>query len=254
MYKKVEICGISTDSLPKVGQAQTEMMLTRLKNGDESIREEFIRCNLRLVLSVIRKFGYRGENMDDIFQIGCIGLIKAINNFDLKYDVKFSTYAVPMIAGEVKRYLRDAGAIRVSRSIKDVAYKAMKIKESNPSAAKENKDIAQQLGISVKKVDEAMKAICEPASLHEYVFGSDNDGLTVMDQLKDEKNIEDNWVDNIALKEAVASLDEKEMLIINLRYYKGRTQNEVAKKIGISQAQVSRIEKNALAAIKRQMT
>lgn len=253
MYKKVEICALSTSSLPKRTPQEIEMMVIRLKNGDNSIKEEFIKSNLRLVLSIVQKFASNKNNMDDIFQIGCIGLIKAIDNFDLKYNVRFSTYAVPMIAGEIKRYLRDSGMIQVSRSVKDVAYKALKIKETLQNENLQNNQIAQILGVDIKQIDEAMKAICEPCSLNDIIYQSDNNEISVINQVKDEKNTEENWVENIALKQALKNLSDREKQIINMRYYKGITQSQVAEKIGISQAQVSRIEKCALDTIRAQL-
>lgn len=253
MYKRVEICGVSTSSLPKKTPAEIEMMITRLKNGDYSVKDDFVKANLRLVLSIVQKFSSNKENIDDIFQIGCIGLLKAIDNFDLKYNVKFSTYAVPMIEGEIKRYLRDSGMIQISRSVKDVAYKALKVKEQMQNENLQNSQIAKILGIDTILVDEAMRAICEPCSLSETLYQSDNSEVCIMNQIKDEKNTEENWIENIALNQAFKYLSPKEKQIINMRYYKGITQSKVADKIGISQAQVSRIEKTALENIKSRL-
>lgn len=253
MYKRVELCGVSTATLPKKTPQEIEIMIKRLKNGDYTVKDEFIKANLRLVLSIVQKFSANKENIDDIFQIGCIGLIKAIDNFNLKYNVKFSTYAVPMIEGEIKRYLRDSGMLQVSRSVKDIAYRALKLKENFQDENLHNAQIAKILGTDINKVDEAMCALCEPCSLNEVVFQSDNNEISVMNQLKDEKNIEDNWVENIALYQALKNLSDKEKEIIAMRYYKGITQAQVADKIGISQAQVSRIEKSALETIRTQL-
>lgn len=253
MYKKVDICGINTALLPKRSNAEIEMLLIRLKNGDLSVKDEFIRSNLRLVLSITQKFSSSNENIDDIFQIGCIGLIKALDNFDLKFNVKFSTYAVPMIIGEIKRYLRDSTSVKVSRSLKDIAYKTLKIKEEAAGKSISNEKIASILGVKEELINDAMQAITEPCSLYENLYQSDNEKTTVMDQVKDEKNNENSWIDNISLREAIKTLSKKEKEIIELRYYKGKTQVQVAAKIGISQAQVSRIEKNALSMLKNEI-
>lgn len=253
MYKKVDICGINTSMLPKRSNAEIEMLLIRLKKGDLSVKDEFLRSNLRLVLSITQKFSSSNENIDDIFQIGCIGLIKALDNFDLKFNVRFSTYAVPMIAGEIKRYLRDSTSVKVSRSLKDIAYKALKLREEAGGKGISDEKIASMLGVSPEIVNDAMLAITEPCSLYENLYQSDNEKATVMDQVKDEKNNENSWIENISLREAIKSLSEKEKEIIELRYYKGKTQVQVAAKIGISQAQVSRIEKSALVMLKNEM-
>ncbi len=239
--------------LPKRSNAEIEMLLIRLKNGDLSVKDEFIRSNLRLVLSITQKFSSSNENIDDIFQIGCIGLIKALDNFDLKFNVKFSTYAVPMIIGEIKRYLRDSTSVKVSRSLKDIAYKTLKIKEEAAGKSISNEKIASILGVKEELINDAMQAITEPCSLYENLYQSDNEKTTVMDQVKDEKNNENSWIDNISLREAIKTLSKKEKEIIELRYYKGKTQVQVAAKIGISQAQVSRIEKNALSMLKNEI-
>ena len=253
MINKVEISSIQTSSLPKMKQDEVEKMLIRVKNGDTELKNEFIKCNLRLVLSVLQKFNYRKENMDDLFQIGCIGLIKAVDNFDFKYNVKFSTYAVPMIIGEIKRYLRDNSMLRVSRSLKDIAYRALKLKEQNPEKNLSNEDIAKELDISVKQLEQALDSLIEPISLFDSIYSDNGENIIVLDQIRDYKNCEENWVSNISLVEAIKSLTDKERGIINRRYYQGRTQVEVAEELGISQAQISRIEKNALAKIKKQI-
>lgn len=254
LINKVEICGVNTSKLPVLSNKEKEEMLIKIKSGDENAREEFINGNLRLVLSVIQKFYNRGEIADDLFQVGCIGLIKAIDNFDLSVGVKFSTYAVPMIIGEVRRYLRDYNAIRVSRSVKDIAYKALTIKETlirkngiEPSL----EQIAKELDLPVKEISNALDAIQEPVSLYEPIFHDGTDTLFVMDQVSDKKNTDESWTEEIALKEAISKLNDREKNIVMLRFFKGKTQIEVASEIGISQAQVSRLEKNAINHIKK---
>ncbi|MCL1913398.1 MAG: sigma-70 family RNA polymerase sigma factor [Eubacteriaceae bacterium] len=251
MLNKVEICGISTATLPKLRHQEVEEMLVRLKNGEEDLKDEFVRCNLRLVLSVVQKFTHKRENLDDIFQIGCIGLIKAIDNFDFTYNVKFSTYAVPMIIGEIRRYLRDNSVLRVSRSLKDIAYKALKLKEMSGNEQMTNEQIALALGIDKKDVDIAIDATVEPYSLFESVYNESGENVVLLDQIKDEKSNEESWLEKIALVEAVSQLNEKEKSVVNMRYYQGKTQIEVAEEVGISQAQVSRIEKNAIERLKK---
>ena len=254
IINKVEICGVNTSKLPILSNKEKEALMIKIKHGDTFAREEFINGNLRLVLSVIQKFYNRGEQADDLFQVGCIGLIKAIDNFDINVGVKFSTYAVPMIIGEVRRYLRDYNSIRVSRSVKDIAYKALSVKEA--FMHKNNKEpsveeIAKELGLTVKEVSNALEAIQDPVSLFEPVFHDGTDTLFVMDQVSDNKNTDENWTEDIALKEAISKLNEREKNIVMLRFFKGKTQMEVANEIGISQAQVSRLEKNAINHIKR---
>ena len=246
---KVEICGVNTSELPVLKNNQMTELLIKIKDGDEEARQKFVRGNLRLVLSVIQKFNNRGENIDDLFQIGCIGLIKAIDNFDLSQNVRFSTYAVPMIIGEIRRYLRDNNPIRVSRSLKDIAYKALQVREKLVrSNAKEPtvSEIAKELGLEVESVVMALDAIQDPISLFDPVYQDNGDAIFVMDQVQDKKDTDENWLQEIALKEAIKKLNSREKLVLDLRFYKGRTQIEVADEIGISQAQVSRIEKNAL--------
>ena len=246
---KVEICGVNTARLPLLGSAEQELLLKEIKEGNENARIQFIEGNLRLVLSVIRRFSASTENMDDLFQIGCIGLIKSIDNFDLSLGVKFSTYAVPMIIGEIRRYLRDNNSIRVSRSLRDIAYRAIYAKESyiksnlkEPTIA----EIAEEIGIEKEMIVYAMDAIQSPVSLFEPVYTEGGDTLYVMDQISDKKNKEETWVENLSLREAINRLNKRERHIIDLRFYEGKTQMEVAQEIGISQAQVSRLEKNAL--------
>ena len=249
MTNKVEICGVNTSKLPTLSREEKDKLFVLIKAGDTKAREKFIQGNLRLVLSVIKRFNNRGENVDDLFQVGCIGLIKAIDNFDLSQNVQFSTYAVPMIIGEIRRYLRDNNAIRVSRSLKDIAYKALHVKEkliSMNSKEPTITEIAKELDLPKEDVVFALDAIADPVSLFEPVYHEGNEAIFVMDQLKDTKNIDENWLENIALNEAMKHLDEREKHILNLRFFMGRTQMEVADEIGISQAQVSRLEKNAL--------
>jgi len=249
LVNKVEICGVNTSKLPILTNTQKDELFKRIKNGDKSAREEFIRGNLRLVLSVIQRFNNRGEHVDDLFQVGCIGLIKAIDNFDLSQNVKFSTYAVPMIIGEIRRYLRDNNSIRVSRSLKDTAYKALQAKEKltnklsrDPSVS----EIAEEMNIPREDVILALDAIQDPISLFESVYHDGGDAIYVMDQVSDEKNNDESWLENISINEAISRLSERERMIIDLRFFRGRTQMEVAEEIGISQAQVSRLEKAAL--------
>lgn len=249
LVNKVEICGVNTSKLPVLTNDQKKALFERMHNGDASAREEFIRGNLRLVLSVIQRFNNRGEYVDDLFQVGCIGLIKAIDNFDVSQNVKFSTYAVPMIIGEIRRYLRDNNSIRVSRSLRDIAYKALQTKERlTISNAKEPtvNEIAADLKIAKEDIVLALDAIQDPISLFESVYHDGGDAIFVMDQVKDEKNHDENWLEEISLREGIRKLNEREKLILNLRFFEGKTQMEVADEIGISQAQVSRLEKSAL--------
>ena len=246
---KVEICGVNTSKLPLLKQAEKDALFLRIGEGDMDAREEYIKGNLRLVLSVIKRFSSSNENVDDLFQIGCIGLIKAIDNFDTSLNVKFSTYAVPMIIGEIRRFLRDNNSIRVSRSLKDTAYKAIYAKEA---LTKKNlkeptlEEIATEIGISTEDIIYALDAIQNPMSLYEPVFTDGGDTLYVMDQISDKKNKEETWIEHLSLSDAMKKLTEREHEIISLRFFSGKTQMEVAELIGISQAQVSRLEKNAL--------
>ncbi|HZK02020.1 MAG TPA: RNA polymerase sporulation sigma factor SigG [Anaerovoracaceae bacterium] len=249
MAVKVEICGVNTSKLPVYKDKQMKEMIEKIKGGDKEVRDEFIRGNLRLVLSVIQKFNNRGENPDDLFQVGCIGLIKALDNFDTSHNVKFSTYAVPMIIGEIRRYLRDNNAIRVSRSLRDMAYKALQAKEKLMAQSQREptvSEIAKELEVTVEEVVIALNSIQDPISLFEPVFHDEGDALYVMDQVKDTVNTDEKWMDNISLSEAMNKLSDKERNILTMRFFEGRTQMEVAEEIGISQAQVSRLEKNAL--------
>ncbi|MBS4960291.1 MAG: RNA polymerase sporulation sigma factor SigG [Clostridiales bacterium] len=256
MYNKVEICGVNTSKLPILNPVQKKLLFERIKQGDEEARRQYIYGNLRLVLSVIQRFSNRGEYMDDLFQVGCIGLIKAIDNFDVTQNVQFSTYAVPMIIGEVRRYLRDNNAIRVSRSLRDTAYKALQVREKLTSEKGEEprvEDIAKELGIPKEDVVMAMDAIQDPVSLFEPVYHDGTDALFVMDQVKDEKDTDAAWLENIAIREAMRRLTPREKHILELRFFQGRTQMEVSEEIGISQAQVSRLEKSALGHMRKHM-
>ncbi len=249
MINKVEICGVNTSKLPVLSNKEKEKLFERIHQGDESAREEFINGNLRLVLSVIQRFNNRGEYVDDLFQVGCIGLIKAIDNFDTSHNVRFSTYAVPMIIGEIRRYLRDNNSIRVSRSLRDIAYKALQAKERltvKNSREPTISEVAKELNLPKEEVVFALDAIQDPISLFESVYHDGGDAIFVMDLVKDEKSVDDNWLENISLKEAISKLNDREKHILRLRFFQGRTQMEVAEEIGISQAQVSRLEKTAL--------
>lgn len=251
---KVNICGVNTSKLPILSENEKMELIYKIKQGDSVAKEKFINGNLRLVLSVIQRFGGRGECVDDLFQVGCIGLIKAINNFDLSHEVKFSTYAVPMIIGEIRRYLRDNNSIRVSRSLRDIAYKALAVKEKFTAQHQREpspEEIAKELSLTKEEVVSALDAIVDPISLYEPIYHDGADAVFVMDQVKDEKNIEENWIEEISLKEAMKRLSEREKLILRLRFFSGKTQMEVASEVGISQAQVSRLEKSALGHMKK---
>lgn len=254
MYNnKVIICGVDTSKLPLLKEKEKEELLKKVKSGDKKARDKLINGNLRLVLSVIQRFTGRGENLDDLFQVGCIGLIKSIDNFDITQNVRFSTYAVPMIIGEIRRYLRDNNSIRVSRSIKDTAYKAMQVKERLASKNQNEptvQEIAKELGISVEEVVIALESIVSPISLYDPVYTDGGDTIYVLDQVGD-NNDDRNWLDEIALKEAIKNLSEREKNILSLRFMQGKTQMEVSEEIGISQAQVSRLEKSALQRIRQ---
>lgn len=254
-YGKVEISGINTSKLKVLSEKEKNELLEKVRKGDMKAREELINGNLRLVLSVIQRFTGRGESPDDLFQVGCIGLIKAIDNFSTEFGVKFSTYAVPMIEGEVKRHIRDSGQIRVSRSLRDTAYKAMQAKEKLTSKLKRDptiEEISENIGMRREDVVIALEAVSEPISLYEPVFSESGDTVYVMDQIGD-NNDDRNWLDEIALKEAISSLGSREKKILNLRFIQGKTQVEIASEIGISQAQVSRLEKGALNKIKKEI-
>ena len=256
MRGKVEICGINTAELKVLKNEEMVALLKRLRQGDEAAREALICGNLRLVLSVIQRFAGRGENVDDLFQVGCIGLMKAIDNFDVEQGVRFSTYGVPMIAGEIRRYLRDNSAIRVSRSVRDTAYRVLQAREAlmaqdqrEPSV----EQIAQYLDLPREEVVMAMDAVVDPISLYEPLYDQAGDTVCVMDQVKDNANTAEHWLDHLSLKEAIGKLDPRQRRILAMRFYQGKTQMETAAEIGISQAQVSRLEKGAIACIKREL-
>lgn len=254
MQGKVEICGVNTAKLKVLTNEETIALLHRTKEGDVEAREKLISGNLRLVLSVIQKFMGRGENPDDLFQVGCVGLIKAIDGFDLNQPVRFSTYGVPMIVGEIRRYLRDNSSIRVSRSMRDTAYKVMQARERLMAQSQREptvEQIAAELGIPREDVVFAMDAIVEPVSLYDPIYDHGGDAICVMDQVKDNRNTDESWLEKIALKEAMKRLGERERHILALRFYEGKTQMEVSNEVGISQAQVSRLEKNALNTIRK---
>ena len=251
---KVEISGVNTAKLPLLSSEEKTTLMKKIKQGDETARQEFINGNLRLVLSIIRRFWGRGENADDLFQVGCIGLIKAIDNFDLSQNVQFSTYAVPMIVGEIRRYLRDNNTIRVSRSVRDLAYKALAVKEKIYTQNQREAtivEIANELGVTKEEVIMSLDAIQEPVSLQEPAYSENAENIYLMDQIGDKKNTDDLWTQNLAISEAMKKLNEKEKTIINKRFFEGRTQIEVAEEIGISQAQVSRLERLAIGHIRR---
>ena len=255
-YNKVEICGVNTSTLQVLSDEEKRALLWRVKQGDEQARQDLIYGNLRLVLSIVQRFTGRRENLDDLFQVGCIGLCKAVDHFNVELDVKFSTYAVPMIIGEIRRYLRDNNSIRISRSVRDLAYRALQAKEElvrekegDPSI----EEIAARLGEKKETVVRAMEAIIEPISLYEPVYSENGDSIYVMDQLSDSNSSDEIWLENIVLREAMGRLTERERTIIHLRYYKNKTQMEIAEEIGISQAQVSRLEKGALAHMRAQI-
>ena len=256
MLGKVEICGVNTAKLPTLTAAETDALLARAKDGDAAAREKLVEGNLRLVLSVIQRFSGRGENADDLFQVGCVGLLKAIDNFDTSQNVRFSTYGVPMIIGEIRRYLRDNSSIRVSRSMRDTAYRVLQAREKLQREQQREptvEQIARELGIRREEVVFAMDAVCDPVSLFEPIYSDGGDAVCVMDQVRDTKNTDEDWLEQIALKEAMARLSERERQILALRYSDGKTQMEVSSEIGISQAQVSRLEKNAIKSIKKNM-
>ena len=249
LNNKVEICGVNTSKLPLLSKKEKEELFVKIKEGDEEARNVFINGNLRLVLSVIQRFYGRGETADDLFQVGCVGLIKAIDNFDLSQNVQFSTYAVPMIIGEVKRYLRDNNSIRVSRSVRDLAYKAIQFKEryTKEHGKEPNiEEIAKELGVEREEIAVSFDAIQDPISLQEPIYNDGTENIYIIDQIKDNKNTDELWAENMTIKGALEKLNEKEKMIVTKRFFQGRTQMEVASELGISQAQVSRLEKSAL--------
>lgn len=256
MLGKVEICGVNTTKLPTLTAAETDALLHRAKDGDAAAREKLVEGNLRLVLSVIQRFSGRGENADDLFQVGCVGLLKAIDNFDVSQNVRFSTYGVPMIIGEIRRYLRDNNTIRVSRSMRDTAYKALQARDRLQYQLNREPDldeIAAELQLPREEVVFALEAIQDPVSLFEPVFNDGGDALYIMDQIRDDSVRDDAWLEDIAIRDAMQHLPDREKRILRLRFFEGRTQMEVASSIGISQAQVSRLEKNALLHMRQHM-
>ncbi len=256
-YNKVEICGVNTNDLILLDDDEKKVLLNRIREGDAGARRDLICGNLRLVLSIIKRFAGKRDNADDLFQVGCLGLVKAVDNFNTELDVKFSTYAVPMIIGEIRRYLRDSNTLRVSRSIRDLAYRALK-KREEMQAERECEptldELAKELDVKKESLSEAMEAVVEPISIYEPVYTDGGDSLFVIDQLADVSSADDSWLENIALRDALKTLGEREKSIISMRYFKGRTQTEIADELGISQAQVSRLEKAALAKMKKCMS
>lgn len=254
--QKVEICGVDTSGLPRLSAKENEELMKQLKNGDRKARDKFIIGNMRLVLSLVKRFRIKNLGADDVFQAGCVGLIKAIDGFDMSVGVKFSTYAVPMIVGEIKRYLRDGNSLRVSRSIRDMAYKVLKAREAIEERDEEATvaRIAKELGTSEREVVYALDAISDPVSLYEPVYNKAGDTLLLMDQLCDDKNTDEIWTEHVALSEAMGKLGEREKRILFLRYYEGKTQTEISAEVGISQAQVSRLEKNAIENIRESIS
>ena len=256
MLSKVVICGGDTSGLPKLSQAEQEELLKKIKEGDEEAREKFIVGNMRLVRSIVRRFWAKNANADAVFQAGCVGLIKAVSNFDLSYGVRFSTYAVPLITGEIKRFLRDGNSLRVSRSIRDTAYRILKVREELEADDDDvtYDKIAKAMDIAVSEVAYALDAISDPVSLYDPVYNKSGDELLLVDQIYDKKNNDEVWTENAALYEAISKLDEREKSIILLRYFEGKTQTEISSEVGISQAQVSRLEKSALGRIRAQIS
>ncbi len=256
MLSKVVICGVDTTGLPKLSPEENEELIVKLKNGDKAARDKFIVGNMRLVLSLVKRFWAKNANADDVFQAGCVGLIKAIDNFDLKFGVKFSTYAVPMILGEIKRFLRDGNSLRVSRSIRDTAYRILKVREGIEERDEEAtiEKIAREMQVKEREIVYCLDAISDPVSLYDPVYNKAGDTLQIVDQLCDESQSEEIWTERVALKEAIDRLTEREKKILRLRYYEGKTQTEISSEVGISQAQVSRLEKNALASVKREIS
>lgn len=256
MLQKVVICGVETSGLPKLTSKENDELMRRLKAGDEGAREKFIIGNMRLVLSLVKRFWAKSANADDVFQAGCVGLIKAIDNFNLDFNVKFSTYAVPMILGEIKRFLRDGNSLRVSRSIRDTAYRILKVREGIEARDEEATiaKIAEEMQVQEREVVYALDAISDPVSLYEPVYNKSGDTLELMDQLCDETQSDEIWTERVALREAISRLTEREQKILRLRYYEGKTQTEISAEVGISQAQVSRLEKNALGNIRKEIS
>lgn len=256
MLQKVNICGVDTAGLPKLSAEENDRLMKALKNGDEQARERFIVGNMRLVLSLVKRFWAKNANADDVFQAGCVGLIKAIDHFDLKFNVKFSTYAVPMILGEIKRYLRDGNSLRVSRSIRDTAYRILKAREKIEAKDEEATiaRIAEELSLKEREVVYALDAISDPVSLYDPIYNKSGDAIELLDQICDEKQSDEVWTEHVALREALDRLNERERKILMLRYFEGKTQTEISREVGISQAQVSRLEKNAIGCIRKEIS
>ena len=256
MMQKVVICGVDTSGLPKLSAEENDRLMKALKGGDRAAREKFIVGNMRLVLSLVKRFWAKNANADDVFQAGCVGLIKAIDHFDLKFNVKFSTYAVPMILGEIKRYLRDGNSLRVSRSIRDTAYRILKAREKIEAQDEEATiaRIAEELELKEREVVYALDAISDPVSLYDPVYNKSGDALELMDQICDETQSDEIWTEHVALREAIERLGERERKILQLRYFEGKTQTEISAEVGISQAQVSRLEKNAIGCIRKEIS
>ena len=256
MLQKVVICGVDTSGLPKLSAEENDRLMKALKGGDRAAREKFIVGNMRLVLSLVKRFWAKNANADDVFQAGCVGLIKAIDHFDLKFNVKFSTYAVPMILGEIKRYLRDGNSLRVSRSIRDTAYRILKAREKIEAQDEEATiaRIAEELELKEREVVYALDAISDPVSLYDPVYNKSGDALELMDQICDESQSDEIWTEHVALREAIERLGERERKILQLRYFEGKTQTEISAEVGISQAQVSRLEKNAIGCIRKEIS
>ena len=257
MKRKVTICGIDTSTLPKLTHQQSNQLMLQLKNGDENARGKFVLCNMRLVLSVVQRYASRTNNMDDLFQVGCVGLLKAVDNFDVSYNLKFSTYAVPMIIGEIRRFLREGNSLHVSRSVRDMAFLALQTREKleyDTDKQATMDDIAKELGQPVEVIKNALDAISEPVSLFEPVYSDESDSVLVMDQIDDKKNTDEKWLENISLCQAIKKLGEREKQILHKRYFEGKTQMEISAEVGISQAQVSRLEKNAMTQMREMMT
>ncbi len=256
MQSRVVICGVNTADLPKLTEKQSMELMVKIKAGDKVAREQFIIGNMRLVLSLVKRFWHKKANADDVFQAGCVGLIKAIDGFDLRFNVKFSTYAVPMIMGDIKRFLRDGNSLRVSRSIRDLAYRILQVREKleESDGAITYEAIASEMNIAQSEVAYALDAISDPVSLFDPVYSKGGDELMLMDQISDDKNNDEIWTENVALHEAMRALEERQKKILYLRYFEGKTQTEISQEVGISQAQVSRLEKGALAEIKRNIS
>ncbi|NLZ25598.1 MAG: SigB/SigF/SigG family RNA polymerase sigma factor [Clostridiales bacterium] len=255
--RKVEITGLNTSELPKLTGKECDALMRKIRDGDTGAREKFLKANMRLVLSIVGRFAHTQENCDDLFQVGCVGLLKALDNFDFSLGVRFSTYAVPMIIGEIKRFLRDRTSIKVSRNIRDTAYKALKAREKLLESSQSHDpsifEIAKELDIDVKEIACALDAVSEPLYIFDNVYSDDEDGMTLLDQLADEKNTTENWTENLALKEALKEIPEREKNVLMLRYFYGKTQVEISNATGISQAQVSRLEKNAVEKLRKQL-